>query len=62
MTLRFLILVMLEQEGGQISVNMQSLQEIKSPANSLFGLIVVGAARNLELSCLCGGTGYFALW
>lgn len=29
MTLRFLVLVMCEQEGGQISVNVQSLQEIK---------------------------------
>lgn len=30
MTFIFLILVMLGQEGGQMSVNVQSLQEIKS--------------------------------
>lgn len=29
MTLRFLVLVMCEREGGQISVNVHSLQEIK---------------------------------
>lgn len=64
---------MCEQEGGQISVNVQSLQEIKKilwTEHVWFGVGVEG--KNLFFFLkkksvtviveLCGGAGYFVLW
>lgn len=50
MTLRFLILVMLEQEGGQMSVNVQSLQEIKSAVNWVSFVWLGSKESRVELS------------